>query len=98
MTPITVAFWGAKRFDEVASVTGPRTRLRDFTTQYVQRPDCTASAGGTGFDIVVTRVFRKGGREVGREDFRTRYKPEPKFVCGPPPGAPRTPTPAPSPS
>ncbi|MBC7372526.1 MAG: hypothetical protein H7323_00855, partial [Frankiales bacterium] len=43
------------------------------------------SAGGQGFDIVVTRVLRKGGQEVGREDFRTRYQPEPKFVCGPPP-------------
>ncbi|MBC7374252.1 MAG: VanW family protein [Frankiales bacterium] len=84
-TSITVTFWGTKRFDEVASVTGPRTRPREFTTQYIQRPDCTASAGGQGFDIVVTRVLRKGGQEVGREDFRTRYQPEPKFVCGPPP-------------
>ncbi len=95
-TSITVTFWGAKRFDEVRSVTGPRTRLRDFSTQYVQRPDCTASSGEKGFDIVVTRVFVDGGRELRREDFRTRYKPEPKFVCGPPPGAPRTPSPSPS--
>ena len=25
------------------------------------------------------------GAEVKREDFRTRYKPEPEFICGPPP-------------
>lgn len=84
-TSITVTFWGTERFDEVRSVTGPRTRLRDFDTQYVQRDDCTATAGEQGFDIVVTRVFVDGGREVRREDFKTRYKPEPRFICGPPP-------------
>ncbi len=56
-TSITVTFWGTKRFDAVRSVTGPRTRLRDFTTQYVQRDDCTATDGEQGFDIVVTRGF-----------------------------------------
>ena len=84
-TSITVTFWGTKRFDEIRSVTGPRTRLRDFGTEYVQRDDCTATDGEKGFDIVVTRVFVDDGREVRREDFRTRYKPEPRFICGPPP-------------
>jgi hypothetical protein len=84
-TSITVTFWGTKRFDEVRSVTGPRTRLRDFDDQYVERDDCTATSGEQGFDIVVTREFVKGGQVVAREPFRTRYKPEPKFVCGPPP-------------
>ena len=84
-TSITVTFWGTKRFDEIRSITGPRTRLRDFDTRYVQRDDCTATSGEQGFDIVVTRVFVKGGREVGREPFRTRYLPEPRFICGPPP-------------
>ena len=84
-TSITVTFWGTKRFDEVRSITGPRTRIRDFETKYVQRDDCTATSGAPGFDIVVTRVFVKGGQEVRREPFSTRYKPEPRFVCGPPP-------------
>ena len=84
-TSITVTFWGTKRFEDVRSVTGPRTRLRDFDVQYVQRDDCTATEGEQGFDIVVTREFVQGGRVVRREPFRTRYKPEPKFVCGPPP-------------
>ena len=83
---ITVTFWGTERFDEVRSITGPRTRLRDFGTEYVDRDDCTASDGEQGFDIVVTRVFVQGGREARREDFRTRYKPEPNFVCGKEPG------------
>ena len=84
-TSVTVTFWGTKRFDEVRAVEGRRTRPTDFTTEYVDRPDCTSSRGEKGFDIVVTRVFVQGGREVGREDFKTRYKPEPRFVCGPPP-------------
>ncbi len=81
-TSVTVTFWGTKRFDEIRSVSGPRTRIRDFGTEYVDREDCTSSAGAEGFDIVVTRVFVKGGKEVEREDFKTRYKPEPKFICG----------------
>ena len=84
-TSVTVTFWGTKRFDEVLSETGPRTRLRDFDTRYVQRPDCTATEGEQGFDIVVTRVFVVDGQVVEREPFRTRYKPEPRFICGPPP-------------
>ena len=82
---VTVTFWGTERFDEVLSETGPRTRLRDFETRYVQRPDCTATEGEQGFDIVVTRVFVVDGQVVEREPFRTRYKPEPRFICGPPP-------------
>jgi vancomycin resistance protein YoaR len=83
-TSITVTFWGTKRYD-VEALAGPRTRVRPFETRYVQRDDCTATDGAEGFDIVVTRVLREGGREVRREDFTTRYKPEPNFICGPPP-------------
>jgi hypothetical protein len=47
----------------------------------------------------VTRVFVDGGRELERERFKTRYKPEPKFICGPPPKRSRaTPRPAASPA
>jgi vancomycin resistance protein YoaR len=87
-TSITVTFWGTKRYD-VTSESGPRTRIRQFGTEYVDRPDCTASTGAEGFDIVVTRVFSVGGKVVKREPFKTRYLPEPHFVCGkPPPGQP----------
>jgi vancomycin resistance protein YoaR len=95
-TSITVTFWGTKRFDEVRSISGPRTRIRDFGTEYVDRDDCTATDGAEGFDIVVTRVFVKGGKEVGREDFKTRYKPEPRFICGKAPRRARSASPAPT--
>jgi vancomycin resistance protein YoaR len=82
---ITVTFWGTKRYD-IASVSGPRTRVKPFGTEYVDRPDCTASAGAEGFDIVVTRVFKDlTGKVLRREPFKTRYLPEPHFVCGKPP-------------
>jgi vancomycin resistance protein YoaR len=95
-TSVTVTFWGTKRFDEIRSVTGPKTRLRDFETEYVDRPDCTATSGEQGFDITVTRVFVAQGKEVRREPFTTRYKPEPRFICGKPP-APAPPPAAPAP-
>ena len=83
-TSITVTFWGTKTH-EVQAVTGPRTRLVDFGTEYITRPDCIRGDGEQGFDIEVTRVFSRGGVVVRRQVFTTRYQPEPRFVCGPDP-------------
>lgn len=84
-TSVTVTLWGTRRFD-VESVTGPRSRVTPFTTQYVDRPDCTASVGAEGFDVTVTRVLKKRGAVIARQPVTTRYDPEPHFVCGSPPG------------
>ena len=93
---ITVTFWGTKRY-EISSVTGERTRIRPFGKEYIEREDCTAADGAEGFDIVVTRIFKQGGVEVKRERFKTRYLPEPNFICGPPPpGEPAKQPPPPS--
>jgi vancomycin resistance protein YoaR len=92
-TSVTVSMWGTKRFD-IRAVEGPRTRMTTAPTRYITRPDCQPGKGGPGFDIVVTRVFVQGGEVVRREPFRTRYLPQPTFVCGPPPS--REPAPAPS--
>jgi vancomycin resistance protein YoaR len=83
-TSVTVAMWGTKRFD-VEARQGPRTRVTTAETRYIERPDCQPGNGGEGFDIVVTRLFLQGGAEVRRQEFETRYLPQPKFVCGPPP-------------
>jgi vancomycin resistance protein YoaR len=83
-TSVTVTMWGTKRYD-VRAVQGPRTRVRTAETTYLDRPDCIPGDGGEGFDITVTRVFSQGGVEVRREKLETRYLPQPKFVCGPPP-------------
>jgi vancomycin resistance protein YoaR len=93
-TSVTVAMWGTKRFD-IEARQGPRTRVTTAPTRYIERPDCQPGRGGEGFDIVVTRVFLQSGDVVEREEFRTRYLPQPKFVCGPPPSsAPSSPPPA----
>ncbi|MDQ1710744.1 MAG: hypothetical protein QOE45_194 [Frankiaceae bacterium] len=81
---ITVTFWSTKRYG-IESITGPRTRIKGFRTQYDPSPTCTSSSGEPGFDIDVWRVFKQGGKEVKRQKFHTRYLPEPRFVCGRPP-------------
>lgn len=84
-TSVTVSFWGTKRFD-VQALQGPRTRVTTASPRYITRSGCIPGPGEAGFDIVVTRVFLQGGREVRRQTFFTRYQPEPQFICGPPPG------------
>jgi vancomycin resistance protein YoaR len=94
---ITVTFWGTKRY-EIESESGPRTRVKPFEKEYVDRADCTPSEGAEGFDIVVTRVFKDlAGNVLRREPFKTRYLPEPNFICGPDPSKSK-PSPSPSPS
>jgi vancomycin resistance protein YoaR len=83
-TSVTVTFWGTKRYD-IEAAKSPRTRIRPFEKRYVERDDCTAAEGHEGFDITVTRIFKRGGTVVKRERFFTRYEPEPNFICGPPP-------------
>jgi vancomycin resistance protein YoaR len=95
-TTVTVAMWSTKRFD-VRAIEGPRTRVTSAPTRYIQRPDCQPGSGGSGFDIVVTRVFEQAGQEVRREQFETTYLPQPKFVCGAPP-RPTPPPPAAAPA
>ena len=109
-TSITVTFYGTKQYDEVRSVSGPRTRPTEPKVVYLEPgPDCIATKEGVaGFDIVVYREFYKGGKQVKpRERFYTRYQPEDIFICAPkppplpPPGTPPPapgPTPAPTPT
>ncbi len=80
-TSITVTFWGTKQYDAVEAITGPRTRPRSVTTEYRSGGGCESRGGAPGFDIVVTRVFKKAGKEVRRERFFTRYLMETKIVC-----------------
>ena len=94
-TSITVTFWGTKKYD-ISAVEGPRTRVLDFGTEYITRPDCIKGDGEIGFDIEVTRVFALSGVVVRRQVFKTRYLPEPRFVCGPDPAAPASPSAAPT--
>ncbi len=87
---ITVTFWGTKRFD-VESESSSRFNVRGPVVQ--EKPDdgdCSPQSGSTGFDIVVTRVFKDPGTgaELRREDFTTRYAAEPVIRCVPAPAGP----------
>ncbi len=100
-TTITVTFYGTKRYDEVRSVTGARTRYTSPGVVYLPPgPKCIATSGGVaGFDITVWREFYKDGKQVRpRERFFTRYHPEHHFICAAeppavPPGTPPGTTP-----
>lgn len=87
---ITVSFYSTKRYD-IESVSGERTNPKPVQTQYLEEEGCIATQGIPGFDIVVWRVFKQGGREIKRERIFTRYKAEPKFVCGKDPNKAATP-------
>ena len=84
-TSITVSMWGTKRYD-IETVWGPRTNPTLPKTVYLQDPTCIATDGLPGFQQEAWRIFKQGGKEVKRQRFFWRYDPEPKFVCGPPPG------------
>lgn len=77
---ITVTLWSTKRYD-IEAITGPRYNYRPSRTRYDYGPDCHSTSGSSGFDIKVWRVFKVDGKEVKREQFFTRYLPEPRFVC-----------------
>jgi vancomycin resistance protein YoaR len=78
---ITVTFWGTKVYDSVEASASPRTRYRGVTTEYRSGRGCESRGGAPGFDITVTRVFRKGGAVVKTEKFFTRYRMETRIVC-----------------
>ncbi|WP_209311266.1 VanW family protein [Streptomyces spiramenti] len=78
---VTISFLGTKKYDEVESVTGDRTNIVEPATREAVADDCVAQPPLEGFDVVVERVFRNGGAEVGREEFTTRYTPRDEVVC-----------------
>ncbi|MFE9774776.1 VanW family protein [Streptomyces sp. NPDC005931] len=80
-TSVTVTFLGTKKYDEVTSVKGPRTNVRQPAKKVSGGEECVPQTPLEGFDVTVERVLRDGGREVGREPFRTRYTPRDEIVC-----------------
>ncbi|MER7487040.1 VanW family protein [Streptomyces sp. NPDC126497] len=85
-TSLTVSFLGTKKYDEVTSVTGPRTQVRQPAKRVSTDEQCVPQAPLEGFDVTVERVFRDDGREVRREPFRTHYTPRDEITCEEAPG------------
>ncbi len=96
---VTVTLWGTKVYDSVESVSGPRTNVTAYPTQYDTTASCIPEGGVEGFNIQVQRVFHQGGKVVRTETFNTHYDPTPLIYCHANPAAPPpTPSPTPTPS
>ncbi|WP_180934113.1 hypothetical protein [Nocardioides ungokensis] len=77
-----MSMWSTKRWD-ITSSTSDRYRLRPPRTLTLTTGDCRPSTGHEGFDVDVTRHFRRPGRTVLDHDevFHTRYLPTDTVVC-----------------
>ena len=83
---VTVRMYSTKVWD-IESKTGPRYNYRSPATRYLQTPDCEPFTGYSGFDVDVTRIFRKHGETAidHTEEFHTAYTAADSVVCGPAP-------------
>ncbi|MDO0937245.1 VanW family protein [Streptomyces sp. DG2A-72] len=80
-TSVTITFLGTKKYDEIESVTGPRTNVKQPEEKVSTDKECVPQTPLEGFDVTVERVFRDGGQEVKREPFRTHYTPRNEITC-----------------
>ncbi|MEV5432642.1 VanW family protein [Streptomyces sp. NPDC052701] len=80
-TSVTVTFLGTRKYDEIRSVKGPRTRVKQPAKRTGTGEQCVPQTPLEGFDVTVERVFLDDGREVRREPFRTRYTPRDEITC-----------------
>jgi vancomycin resistance protein YoaR len=79
---ITVRMWSTKVWD-ISARTGDRYAYTSPDTRYLEGEDCVPNTGYSGFQIVVTRVFRRAGEEAVHhtERFHTTYIPSDTVVC-----------------
>ena len=83
---VNVQMFSTKVWD-IESKTGPRYNYRAPATRHLTTPDCEPFTGYSGFDVDVTRIFRKHGEDTidHTEKFHTAYTAADSVVCGPPP-------------
>ncbi len=90
---VTVSLYSTKTWD-IESVTGERYNYRSPATRVIwDDPACEPHTGWSGFDIDVTRVFRKPGSDavVDREVFHTAYTASDSVECRTTPKPPAQP-------
>ncbi|KOU63548.1 VanW family protein [Streptomyces sp. MMG1533] len=80
-TSVTVTFLGTRKYDEIKSVTGPRTHVKQPERKVSADEKCVPQTPLEGFDVTVERVFYNDGNEVKREPFRTHYTPRDEIIC-----------------
>lgn len=95
VTPGTVSSQGVVHVEmystkvwDIESKTSGRYNYRGPATRYLQTPGCEPFSGYSGFDVDVTRIFRKHGESKidHTEKFHTAYTAADTVVCGPRPG------------
>ena len=77
---VTVTFHGTKVWD-IEAVKGPRRNVVQPKNITDDRSTCVPQTPTPGFDVTVTRIFKKNGREVKRSTFNTHYIPEDNVRC-----------------
>ena len=77
---LTVTFFGTKAWD-IEAVKGPRLNAVPPRTIVDDRPGCVPQAPNPGFDVTVTRIFKKNGLQVRTSMFNTHYIPEDGVKC-----------------
>ncbi|GAA2155525.1 VanW family protein [Nocardioides koreensis] len=79
---VTVSMWSTKYWD-ITSTTSRRYRFVPPRTRTLKTEDCYPNTGYDGFDVDVTRHFRRHGRSSlhHNEVFHTRYTPSDTVVC-----------------
>ncbi len=77
---VTVTFHGTKVWD-IDAVKGPRRNVVQPKTIVDNKKGCVTQSPSTGFDVTVTRIFKKGGKSVKTSTFNTHYIPEDKVTC-----------------
>ena len=84
---VTVSMWSTKVWD-VTATTSARYNATSPETRVLRTEDCYPNEGYGGFDVDVTRHFRKPGSSTvdHSETFHTRYIPSDTVVCKPPLG------------
>ncbi len=79
---VTVSMWSTKYWD-ITSTTSRRYRFVPPKTRTLKTDDCYPNTGYDGFDVDVTRHFRRHGRSSldHNEVFHTRYIPSDTVIC-----------------
>ena len=77
---VTVTFHGTKVWDVEASK-GPRRNIVQPKSIVDDAKGCVTQTPSPGFDVTVTRIFKKAGKTVRTSQFNTHYIPEDKVTC-----------------
>ncbi len=82
---VTVRMYSTKIYD-IEALTSDRYAYVEPKTRTLYTPDCYPNSGYSGFQVDVTRVFRKKGEDAveRNEVFHTSYTASDTVICRPP--------------